>query len=175
VAARNHTTVRQSLTLVLLVTLLSACNTARVDELESEVEDLRQQLNEVTSTTTPAALSLPGNTVPKKAIITGVVMLPNDGFAPKGATKDGRCWGIGVYEDVSGGAGVLVRDGTEAVIAASFLEGGVRSSTGCDLGFLVEVPADLDTYTVEVKNVGGINYSAVELDALGWAVQLDLR
>lgn len=154
------------LTVLLVATALSACDTARVEELEAEVADLRQQLAEATSTTT--------RTVAKSANITGIVMLRGDGFAPRGATSDGRCWGIGAYKDIVAGATVLVDDSTGVAIAAGFLEGGVRTSDGCELHFTLEVPADLDSYTIEVKNVADFSFSLVELKARGWFVELAL-
>lgn len=91
------------------------------------------------------------------------------------------CFGRGGFDDMRGGANVVVRDGNENVIGTGTLESGVLVDTGsgrgnhyCEFGFSVELARTADFYTVEVAGRGGPVYSHADMEENGWEVNLTL-
>lgn len=85
------------------------------------------------------------------------------------------CVGMGGFEDVSGGAQIVVRNESAEIIAVGSLEGLTLSSDldgPCVFIFDMEVPR-ATFYSVEMGRRGGTTYSFAEMEAQGW--RLDLR
>lgn len=85
------------------------------------------------------------------------------------------CQGSGGYSDLQAGAQVIVRDASEKTIAKGTLKPGLPlDADTCRFGFSVSGIPDSDFYSVEVSHRGALTYSAKDLDATGWALDLTI-
>ncbi len=140
-------------------------------ELQAENADLTARLASATSTTA----------APPAVTITGTLTLKGNDHLANLASLGG-CAGIGGYDDIREGVDVVVRGPSDEVVGASSLSSGKpfpAGSTGssvlwCDFDFEVEVPPDLDFYTVAIGNRGDITYSRTDLEAMQWDLTLSL-
>lgn len=124
-------------------------------------------------------------TVPALEQITGSFTLIDTGVV---GTWDG-CFGSGGYDDFGAGMNVTVRDGQGNIVGVGSTESlseadrtgawaddvtfSEDSTVSCVVKFIVEVkPAEF--YSVEVGSRGELAYSAAELEAAGWHVELSL-
>jgi hypothetical protein len=92
---------------------------------------------------------------------------------PKNPT-DG-CKGHGGFDDFGPGMTVVVENESRTVIGTSATTPGDASFTaGCSVLFAVAVP-DAAFYSVAVGHRGNLTYSAADLAAKGWVLDLSLR
>jgi hypothetical protein len=86
------------------------------------------------------------------------------------------CEGKGGYDDLQEGTQVriLSEDGDLVATTAFDLGEIVTDPFGCRWNFEVEVPNDLDFYSVEASHRGGISYSRSELEDENWIVHLSI-
>lgn len=99
-------------------------------------------------------------------LVTGSITL-TDGSIGSGG---GECWGADGYDDMSGGAQVVVKDAAGVRVAVGALDPGVKmSSIECRFDFRVEdVPSGSAVYSIEVAHRGEVSFTEDE------AVGLDL-
>lgn len=117
--------------------------------------------------TRPAATAAPGPA--GTFVIDGLVRL-TEGFTWQSQT-DQRCWGIGGYADIAGGAQVTVMDAGGRKLAVGKLDtGGAEGiktdgrASSCVLKFKITgVPAGVGPYGVEVSQRGVNSYTETEL------------
>jgi hypothetical protein len=106
----------------------------------------------------------------------GRLVLPQLHGAPQGRV----CQGTGSYSDIRGGAGVVVKDGTGAIIATSTLDVGRTElikdtpSVRCVFTFSVPGMPKRDSYTIEVSQRGENAFSYDQLESQDWQVELPL-
>lgn len=167
------------LTIALLATVaLTACSSGG-----SEFERAATVTTTTSSTTTTTVA--PTTTLPPNPVITGSFTLIDADVA---GTWN-ACAGTNGYDDFGPGMNVTVRDGegkivgvgnTEALteadrtgIWADDVEFSEGSTVSCVVKFTVEVKPS-EFYSVEVGSRGELTYSADELEASGWHVELSL-
>lgn len=80
----------------------------------------------------------------------------------------GECWGEEGYDDMSGGAQVVVRDNTGATVAVGQLDTGIKeSSVVCRFDFSVEdVPSGSPAYSLEVTHRGEFSFTEEEASGI---------
>lgn len=88
---------------------------------------------------------------------------------------DAFCFTSGGYSDISVGAGVVVRDENDTIIATGSLDFPVSPMAGnCTFPFRVDNLPRADFYTIEVTHRGPITYSFDELESYDWFLSLSL-
>jgi hypothetical protein len=94
-------------------------------------------------------------------------------FQPKNGTL---CWGDEGYKDMTEGTAVVVRDESGTTIAAGRLGVGAYTRDGgdCIFEFTIDDVPEAAFYSVEVADRGEITYSADELEAADWSVELSV-
>ena len=97
------------------------------------------------------------------------------------AREEEPCAGRDGYDDMAGGAQVVVRNGDGDIIATTRLDPGVQILVEgmdnfwyCTFTFEAELPPDESFYTVEVSHRGELSYSAAEMAAQNWTIDLVL-
>ena len=90
------------------------------------------------------------------------------------------CEGREGYDDIVGGAQVLVSDEAGTTIASSRLEPGeiVRAHDGiitCEWSFEIADVPEAKFYEIEVSRRGGLKYSKAEMEGLDWEVPFFLE
>lgn len=106
--------------------------------------------------------------------VVPAMFLDRDGDRPR---EGARCSGSRGYEDLTGGAQVVVRDQAGTIVGSSRLDdGGIVLLGGdlpaCILPFTVPGVATSTHYTVEVSHRGGVTYSHDDLVRSDWFVEL---
>ena len=80
------------------------------------------------------------------------------------------CYGIGGYDDLRGGASVVVTDATGTTVGVGSLRPGVLNLSKdpyyCGLAFEIEVPAGKGFYGIEVTHRGRVQFSEAEAGAV---------
>jgi hypothetical protein len=109
----------------------------------------------------PTAATSPTPTGPETIGVGGALKLVDSGLARYG---DGQCAGDGGYDDIRGGAQVLIRDGDGTAIAKGSLEPGeLEDAVTCVFPFMVpDVPVIEGLYSIEVSHRGEIMFSRQE-------------
>lgn len=105
--------------------------------------------------------------------ISGTFTLENGEPADR---SGGDCRGTRGYGDMRSGVDVTVRDAAGTIVGTARLaaDSAYRYGNGCRYLFTVGPLPDSGFYSVEVGRRGDLTYSAAELDAMGWRVELDL-
>lgn len=126
-----------------------------------------------TTVAEPTTTSAPTTTTIPVPTVNGAIVL-------REFSSSEPCFGRGGFDDMRGGANVVVRDGNGNVIGTGALESGVLVDTVsgisnyCEFGFSVELARTADFYTVEVAGRGGPVYSHADMEENGWEVNLTL-
>jgi hypothetical protein len=120
-----------------------------------------------------ACASAPSTTVDTDETIVGTLLLKER------VNPDVRpCIGKEGYDDIQGGAQVVVTDQTGSIIATGSLAPGTPVEAGaaylCQFAFTVSVPNDRDFYSIEVSHRGKLTYSLAEMESVGWSVEFEL-
>lgn len=104
-------------------------------------------------------------------VLTGMLHLAADGTGSSGE----YCAGSGGYSDISGGTQVTVANQSGAILAVGQLDPGQSDgSYGCNFLFeVLNVPA-APFYEVTVSHRGNLDYSAAQMAAMKWNVQISL-
>lgn len=109
--------------------------------------------------------------------ITGTVLLADLDSYPS------PCSGEGGFDDLAGGANVVVKDGDGGIIGTGSLSPGTPIDptpedeydfTYCEFEFDAPLAEEADFYTVEIAGRGGPTYSQAEMEAADWHVELEL-
>lgn len=181
--------IRVSIPALLLAILVAGCSADDGGREGSAIEKPGSSTDDTGSGawfgSQPPTTAEPTTTVPALQQITGSFTLIDSDVV---GTWDG-CFGSGGYDDFGPGMNVTVRDGQGDVVGVGSTESlseadrtGVwaddvtfseDSSVSCVVKFTVDVkPAEF--YSVEVGSRGDLTYSAAELEAAGWHVELSL-
>jgi len=89
---------------------------------------------------------------------------------------DTSCVGVGGYEDMHDGAEVVVKDGAGVIIGTGrlvFDPAADQRGNICIWTFSVPTKTS-DFYSVSIGRRDALNYSAAEMQALGWDLRLTL-
>lgn len=112
-----------------------------------------------------------GKEAAPKEITGSITLAAYDGYF---GDSSGVCIGKGGYDDLRGGANVVVKDGKGAIIGSSKLGTGSRVvNVGCQFPINVSVP-DSDFYVLEVSHRGEQTYSRADMEAKGYRVLLTI-
>lgn len=91
------------------------------------------------------------------------------------------CTGRGGYSDIQQGAQVVVKDGSESILAVDSLDRGQQDALidggsvyYCKFTFYVDAIPTTDFYSIEVSHRGALTYSAAEMEAQHWHVDFTL-
>lgn len=103
-----------------------------------------------------------------------VTLISADGISRSGDS----CQGTGGFDDIAGGAPVVVKDGSGKIIASTNLgpgagPSGQYSNVECTFEFSADVP-DTDFYQVAVGHRNAVTNSKAELEKNGWKIDLSL-
>lgn len=135
--------------------------------------------NVLTTTTTTAAPTTTTTEAPVQTL-TGSMTLREVNSLVMG-NLGGSCSGDGGYDDMRGGAQVVVRNAEGVPIATGQLAPGKWVQLFedvellyCRLPFRLEVPNDEAFYLVEVGSRGELTYSADDMEERGWHLELEL-
>lgn len=87
----------------------------------------------------------------------------------------GECYGTGGYDDMRGGAQVVIRDGEGKSVGLGQLDPGNADvqypTVSCHFAFSVaDVPAGLGIYSVEVANRGAISFKEADAGSVELAL-----
>ena len=118
------------------------------------------------------AASCSGAGHPSRHTITGTLTLLTGGTG----TADQPCLGTGGYSDINAGTQVTISNQSGTVVGVGQLGLGISGGTlnlDCLFPFTV-VAGPADIYEVEVSHRGNVDFSAAQMTAQGWAVQLTL-
>lgn len=91
----------------------------------------------------------------------------------------GACSTSGSYGDITAGADVTVRDDTDKVVGSAFLAAGTLAMTTakpvCVFDFTVTGIPDAKSYAIEIGHRRGVTFSAADLEADKWSVELTAK
>ena len=110
-------------------------------------------------------------------VISGTFTLLDDDLlvAPTDSPLKDACWGSSGYDDISGGLGVVIKDGAGTIIANDDLWTGKNTGrNACTFPFYVSNVPDADFYTIEVGRRGSLVYSRDEITRADWSVAFRL-
>lgn len=110
-------------------------------------------------------------------VISGTFTLLDDDLlvARTDSPLKDACWGRGGYDDISGGLGVVIKDGAGTIIAKDELWSGKNTGRNeCTFPFYVSNVPDADFYTIEVGRRGSLIYSRDEIARVDWNVAFSL-
>lgn len=115
-----------------------------------------------TAKSTPGASSEDAG--PKTFNIVGDITLIDSGVNHTAS----ECWGTGGYDDMVGGAQVVVKDASGTSVAVSQLNAGApETSVACRFDFVVKgVPAGGSVYSLEVSHRGSYSFTQDEAQTL---------
>lgn len=127
------------------------------------------------------AFSLVGCSSAERNAISGSLVLHSDGLAVQRSAASARgaasCGGQRGYGDIAPGARVTVRDGDGEVLATAALGSGTVVGPGyqtCRFEFAVADVPGADFYQIGIGARDPMTYSAAELKARGWQVNMTL-
>ena len=109
-------------------------------------------------------------------VVTGMLSLTShDGIFEHEIEGTMYCTGTHGYDDIGGGANVVVYDGKGSIIGTGALDVGLPDDGGaCDFDFSVPLSTTADFYTVDVAGRGGPTFSHDDMEQSGWSVGLSL-
>jgi hypothetical protein len=141
----------------------------RLDELEQRVADLEATVAVLTVSTTP-----PSNTGEELVYTIQGEFSLSGSSGDEFSIRNGRCTGLGGFDDIYVGAQVRVTDESGALLGLGTLEDD-PDSRRCDFVFVVEVP-EARFYMVAAGHAGrqGPSYSFEEMEANDWEVALTM-
>jgi hypothetical protein len=105
--------------------------------------------------------------------IFGMILLGGESTGAPTSPAQPVCVGVGAFGDIRPGGPVVVSDGTGATVGEDILRGATFDAHhGCGHWFAVDVPADLDTYTIAIADHPGVVLEQAALEDVGWRVDL---
>lgn len=85
------------------------------------------------------------------------------------------CYGSGGYDDLSQGASVSVRNGSDKIVATTTLSDGTMiSGSECEFSYALESVPKSDIYQVEVSKRGNVPYSYNDIKDKDFVVNLEI-
>jgi hypothetical protein len=143
----------------------------RVSALETQVARLDHRVTVIEGATRIATLAAtPGA---EGHVLSGSIILK--GSKSIWPSSNVSCHGTDGFDDLVEGAQVLVLNGSGDILVVGRLQDGLSLSTyQCQFHFRVPNVPDSPIYTVRVGNRNGPTYSADDLDALNWTVELSI-
>jgi hypothetical protein len=104
--------------------------------------------------------------------IVGSVALWEGHHAPLTSSQP-FCVGAARYAGIQPGQSVVVTDGNGAEVGETILRGSVYDGhEGCVLWFGLDVPRDLEVYTIEIGDHTAVTFGRSVLEEFGWRVNL---
>lgn len=156
--------------LAFMIATASGHTAAGQDDLETRVSELETTVAELSGTPTAP--------IETAATITIYGTFAVGDIAGDSVTQDGDfCFTSGGFSDIGSGTDITVLDGSGIVIATSRLERPVTlegQTWACVFPFIIENVPAVDFYTIEVGRRGDLTYSAAELQAADYHLDLTL-
>lgn len=85
------------------------------------------------------------------------------------------CQGSGGYSDLAGGANVVIRDGSDAIIGVGELNSGATQSRSvCQFEFTIRDLLETGFYTISISGRDGPTYSFNDLELANWVIALSI-
>jgi len=124
-----------------------------------------------------AALALSGWAIwrgVEKHTLSGTLLLVDSTYS--NLDPGTRCTGEGGYDDLGGGAQVVLRDDKGAILSTGRLTAGEFDGLGCAFSFALANVTRVDFYSLTVASGsrGGLQYSYQELTDSNWSLALSL-